>query len=33
MFTDKGISPDWAQRLKEAGIEFTICEEEAAPVR
>jgi DeoR/GlpR family transcriptional regulator of sugar metabolism len=33
MFTDKGISPEWAERLKEAGIEFTICEEEGAPVR
>ena len=33
MFTDKGISPEWAERLKEAGIEFTICEEEGVAVR
>ena len=33
LFTDTRLSSDWAQRLKQAGIEFTICEEEAAPVK
>ncbi len=33
LFTDNHLSPDWAERLRGAGIEFTICEEEAAPVK
>lgn len=33
LFTDKHLSSDWMERLKQAGIQFTICDEEAAPVR
>lgn len=33
LFTDTHLSPDWAERLEKAGIEYTICEEEAAPVK
>jgi DeoR/GlpR family transcriptional regulator of sugar metabolism len=33
LFTDSQLSPDWAERLQQAGIELTICEEEAAPVK
>jgi DeoR/GlpR family transcriptional regulator of sugar metabolism len=33
LFTDNQLSTDWAERLRQAGIEFTICEEEATPVR
>ncbi len=33
LFTDKHLSPEWAERLKQAGIEFTICEEEAASIK
>ena len=33
LFTDVHLSPDWAERLKQGGIEFTICEEEAAVVK
>ena len=33
LFTDRGISPNWAERLRQAGIQFTICEEEATPVQ
>ncbi|MCI0609259.1 MAG: DeoR/GlpR family DNA-binding transcription regulator [Anaerolineae bacterium] len=33
LFTDTGLSPEWMARLEQAGIEFTICEEEAAPVK
>jgi DeoR/GlpR family transcriptional regulator of sugar metabolism len=33
LFTDYGLTPDWTERLREAGIEFTICEEEAAAVK
>ena len=33
LFTDESLSSEWAQRLKHAGIEFTICEEEAAPIK
>jgi len=29
LFTDEGVSPDWIDRLQEAGIEFTICKGEA----
>ena len=33
LFTDKGLSSEWMARLEQAGIEFTICEEETAPVK
>ena len=33
LFTDTHLSPDWAERLGRAGIEYTICEEEATPVK
>jgi DeoR/GlpR family transcriptional regulator of sugar metabolism len=33
LFTDTHLSADWAERLKQAGVEFTICEEEAAPIK
>jgi DeoR/GlpR family transcriptional regulator of sugar metabolism len=33
LFTDKSLSSEWAERLKQAGIQFTICEEEAAPIK
>jgi DeoR/GlpR family transcriptional regulator of sugar metabolism len=31
LFTDEHLSPEWAERLKQAGIPFTICEEEGTP--
>lgn len=33
LFTDNHLSLDWEERLKRAGIEFTICEEEAASIK
>ena len=30
LFTDSGLPPDWLGRLKQAGIDFTVCEEQAA---
>lgn len=33
LFTDNQLSSDWAERLTQAGIEFTICEEEAVPFK
>jgi DeoR/GlpR family transcriptional regulator of sugar metabolism len=33
LFTDKNLSVEWEERLKQAGTEFTICEEEAAPIK
>ena len=33
LFTDTRLSPVWAERLKQIGIEYTICEEEAALVK
>ena len=33
LFTDNRLSPEWADRLSQAGIRFTICEGEAAPVK
>ena len=33
LFTDSGLAPDWAARLKQAGIEHTICENESAVSR
>jgi len=29
LFTDEGISPDWIEQLQQAGVELTICKEEA----
>ncbi|MEO5887824.1 MAG: DeoR/GlpR family DNA-binding transcription regulator [Anaerolineales bacterium] len=29
LFTDDGVSPDWIDRIQQAGIEFAICREEA----
>jgi DeoR family fructose operon transcriptional repressor len=33
LFTDIHVSSDWAERLEQAGIKFTICQEEAATVK
>ena len=33
LFTDVGLSSEWIGQLERARVEFTICEEEAAPVR
>jgi DeoR/GlpR family transcriptional regulator of sugar metabolism len=33
LFTDQYLSPEWAERLRQAGVDFTICEEEAVPVK
>ena len=33
LFTDMGLSPEWIGQLERARVEFTICEEEAAPVK
>jgi DeoR family fructose operon transcriptional repressor len=33
LFTDPGLSPEWVANLKQAEIEFTICEDRAAPTR
>ena len=33
LFTDKHLSSEWAERLRQAGIECVICEEEAAPIK
>jgi DeoR/GlpR family transcriptional regulator of sugar metabolism len=33
LLTDNQLSSDWVERLGQAGVEFTICEAEAAPVR
>jgi DeoR/GlpR family transcriptional regulator of sugar metabolism len=33
LFTDNYLSSEWAELLKKAGIDFTICEEEAAPIK
>ena len=33
LFTDKHLSPERGGRLKQAGIAFTICDEEAAPIK
>jgi DeoR family transcriptional regulator, fructose operon transcriptional repressor len=33
LFTDSGLSASWVERLNQAGMDFTICEEEAAPVK
>jgi len=33
LFTDVGLSPEWIAQLDQAGVEFTICQEEAAAVK
>ena len=33
LFTDNKLLPEWAERLRQTGIEFTICEEEVVPVK
>ena len=33
LFTDSRLSSNWAERLGQAGIKFTICEEETAPIK
>ena len=33
LFTDNRLSSNWAERLGQAGIKFTICEEETAPIK
>jgi len=33
LFTDVGLSPEWISQLEQARVEYTICEEEAAPVK
>ena len=33
LFTDRHLSSEWAERLKEAGIPFTVCEEEVVLVK
>ncbi len=33
LITDSGVSPDWAQRIKRAGIDLMVCEPEAVADR
>jgi DeoR/GlpR family transcriptional regulator of sugar metabolism len=33
LFTDAQVSSAWAERLKQAGVAFTICEEEVATIQ
>jgi len=33
LFTDGGLSPDWVKQFQQAGLEYTICEEDVAPVK
>jgi DeoR/GlpR family transcriptional regulator of sugar metabolism len=33
LLTDQNLSAEWAERLRQAGIEFTVCREEAAFVK
>jgi DeoR/GlpR family transcriptional regulator of sugar metabolism len=33
LMTDSGLSAEWIEKLKQCKIEFTLCEEEAAPVK
>jgi DeoR/GlpR family transcriptional regulator of sugar metabolism len=33
LFTDKDISPEWVEQLKEIGIQYTICQDEGALVK
>lgn len=33
LFTDQHLSSEWAERLQQADVKFTICDEEAVPVK
>lgn len=33
LFTDSGLAPEWTVKLKQGGIDFTICKEETASTR
>lgn len=33
LFTDEGVSPEWIERLQQAALEYTICEEGMALVK
>ena len=33
LFTDQLLSSDWSERLRQAGIEFMVCKEDAVPVK
>jgi len=33
LITDAGLAPDWIEKLTQAGIEFTLCEGEAALIK
>jgi DeoR family fructose operon transcriptional repressor len=33
LFTDKYVSLEWVERLKQAKIEYVICEEEMVPAK
>jgi hypothetical protein len=33
LISDSNLSPEWVGKLKKAGINFTLCEEEAVPAR
>jgi DeoR/GlpR family transcriptional regulator of sugar metabolism len=33
LITDSGLTPEWATKLKKAGIDLTVCEQEAMPVK
>jgi DeoR family fructose operon transcriptional repressor len=33
LISDSKLSPEWIEKLKQAGINFTLCEEEAVPVK
>jgi DeoR family fructose operon transcriptional repressor len=33
LFTDTGLAPEWSARLKQAGIEHTLCENEVAVLK
>ncbi len=33
LITDAGLAPGWIEKLSQAGIEFTLCEGEAALIK
>ena len=33
LITDSGLTPEWATKLKKAGIDLTVCEQEAMSVK
>jgi DeoR/GlpR family transcriptional regulator of sugar metabolism len=33
LITDEGLSAEWIEKLEQAGMNFTLCEEEAVPAR